>query len=323
MVLSRVLPEQGHITTEHLTATTGPQAQFQHDWTRFGRYLESPTASANGTLPAFVSTPLATEPPARRRVYVLHSGMNDRDNEGANSIRTHLLSLRDANGKPLVDEKDIVVLKNEYPHMELVERERQEIADRWKGWPRWMAKVATAVQSVVNTVQNFFVYNRMRRPESSMAQASYQNFRQQLADAGVGPNDELVGMAHSGGGQVMLTLDGLASRDKRHGGQHFSSLVLFGCPIGQNHAHPDTRVVSYDSKDDNIVNIATEEGLRRYVGIPPLGIAPTIRPPNMDSNDEHIHLDGVDHRAWFRDPQFTRHALQRLGLMSTQTAPVR
>ena len=323
MVLTRVLPSEGHVSIHEVTPIRGPQAQLQHDWHRFGRFLNAPSSSGTPELPAFVSTPApqapSEKPAPRRRVYVLHSGMNDRDNEGANTIRTHLLSLRDANGKPLVDEKDIVVLKNEYPHMELVEHERRDIENRWKGWPRWMAKVATAVQSVVNTIQNFFVYNRMRRPESSMAQASYRNFRQQLADAGVGPDDELIGMAHSGGGQVMLTLDHLASRDKRHNRQHFSSLVLFACPIGQNHAPAETRIVSYDSPADNIVNIATEEGLQRYIGLPPLGIAPTIRPPNRDSNDTHVVLPGVDHRAWFRDPRFTRDALQRLGLMPQPT----
>lgn len=271
-------------------------------------HAPEPPAAPDPTLPQ-----VQPSENGKRRVFVLHSGMNDRDNEGGRTIRRHLL---EHGVKP----EDIVVLRNEYPHMILTDQERREHTQYYRSYyiPSRFIPTLIRFSEARNTATNFYVYNRMRRPESDTAQASYRNMRAQLEAAGVGTDAELVGVAHSGGGQVLLTLDNIAAKDRRTNGQHFRSVVMLGSPIGQNHARPETQVHAYDSKDDEIVRIATEEGFRRWTGFAPRNIAPTIVPPNLDDNDRYIHVDGVGHREWFRDRQYTTRFLRDLRLVQPQ-----
>lgn len=281
----------------------------------FGGLGDQPATANAPTRPAPGAAPLPQVQPAaggQRRVFVLHSGMSDRDNQGARNIRNHLLG----HG---VRPEDIVILNNEYPHMVMTNEERAErVADyRRRGYSERTIPWMIQMEEYHNRADNFYIYNRMRRPDSAMAQQSYQNMRRQLQAAGI-PNDaQLVGVAHSGGGQVMLTMDRLASQDRTTGGQHFHSIVTLGSPIGQNHAIPDTRVMSYDSPADEITRAVTADGLQRWTGISPGGLAPTARPPNMDANDRHIDVAGVRHRDWYRDPANTTRFLRDLGFLGS------
>jgi len=241
-------------------------------------------ASAAGSLaladPPILGTPQVEPAPdkdgnARRRVYVLHSGIhtilaNKNKNIFAENMRDSLI-------KRGVAERDIVVLPTPYP------------TARWfnmfpKQCLTWFMDSAD--------------------PNSWVPQTAYARMDQALRSQNVGPNDELVWIGHSAGGQMGLTMAYLAKNLDKYGdlakeapAYHFDMVILLGTPVGVNLLPEEVKLRHYYSPQDRIVHLVARYGpfVLRTFGT---GVGVNIFPPNLDDNDRVRIFRGVEHNNW-------------------------
>jgi len=166
---------------------------------------------------------------ARRRVYVLHSGIHTilahpNKNIFAENMRDSLL-------KRGVADRDIVVLPTPYP-----------TAKWFNMFPR----------------QCLTWFMDSADPDSWVAQAAYLRMDQFLKSQEVRPHDDLVWIGHSAGGQMGLTLAYLAANHTRYPGlasaspYHFAMVITCGSPIVRNLLPPDIEVRHYMSPRDQV-----------------------------------------------------------------------
>jgi hypothetical protein len=165
----------------------------------------------------------------RRRVYVLHSGIhtilaNKNKNIFAENMRDSLI-------KRGVAERDIVVLPTPYP------------TARWfnmfpKQCLTWFMDSAD--------------------PNSWVPQAAYARMDQALKSQDVGPNDDLVWIGHSAGGQMGLTVAFLAANHEKYPTlahtlpYHFHMVITLGSPIVRNLLPPEIEARHYLSPRDQV-----------------------------------------------------------------------
>lgn len=237
------------------------------------QFPQSPAAKApsgpqvlpGGEMPAIkgVVAPGAkgpAQPP--RRLYVLHSGMIDSENGAANSLRRGLMERG-------VADRDIVVLPTPYPRETLFGRP-------------------------CPGSENFRIFRESADPTSAVSRTAYQNYQAALTRAGIRPGDEVVWVGHSAGGQMGMTLAGMA-RDQQ--GFQMSHIITLGSPIQRANAPEDVRVRNYQSPQDRTVNYEVQDSLSEIIG------APVQVYPRLDGNDRTRVFTGVGHSQWYTNPQ--------------------
>lgn len=167
---------------------------------------------------------------AKRRVYLLHSGVNTissvaRRNDFGETMRVSLL-------KRGVSIKDIVVLDSPYPR-----------ATWYNMFPR----------------ECLTLFMASAKPDSPFSLASYQRLDKALKAYAVTSQDDLVWIGHSAGGQMGLTMAYLACQHDKIAEladitqpYHFDSVITLGSPISSNYLPPEVKVRHYVSPQDVI-----------------------------------------------------------------------
>jgi hypothetical protein len=213
--------------------------------------------------------------PAKRRVYVLHSGLHTifahrEKNIAAISIREGLL-------KRGVADDDIVVLDNPYPTA------------------RWYRMFP---------LDSMGIFADSAEPGSELSQVVYLKMHRALQARGVRPDDDIVWIGHSAGGQMGLTMGSLAMNLARFPGlaklsapYHFDMIILLGAPICFNALPREVKLRHYYSPQDKVVSMSARYGptlLRTFGHRLPINVIP----PGMDQNDMVRVFLGVSHPYW-------------------------
>ena len=199
----------------------------------------------------------------KRRIYVLHSGMNDPQNCAALSLRRGLL----ARGIPL---QDIIVMDTPYPSL---------------------------TESLSSAAKNLRLYQHSTHPNSPMVQRSRQQLEEKLQAANVHPNDELIWVGHSAGGQLGLTMAGSLAQNSPF---KMDTVITLGTPVATNHAPRDTKVRQYVSAGDGVL-----VGVNQMpAGTGPNGEALTAEAFStvLDSNDRVRFFNNIGHSEWHANP---------------------
>lgn len=205
----------------------------------------------------------ASSPLAKRRVYVLHSGMSAPQNEAANSLKQGLM-------KRGVPERDIAVLANTYPERDYLQAARDN-------------------QQEANSV----IYRASTDPNSAVAKDVFQRYTAALKRLDVKPGDEITWVGHSAGGQMGMTLSNMAKAEKQF---PMDTLITLGSPIHRNARVPqEIKVRNYLSQQDEWVNLKSEEWLSRQIGVP---ITVTAL---HDNNDKLRLFSNIPHSQWYKD----------------------
>lgn len=213
-----------------------------------------------------------------RRVYVLHSGMHTIlsdpwKNIFADTLRIELL-------RRGVADKDIVVLDNPYPTASVTNM-----------FP-WGA-ITLFVGSTV--------------PASPVAQENYLRLHQVLESRGIDPNDSIIWIGHSAGGQMGLTMAHLASRLEKHPklkenapAYRFNMVITLGTPIVSLELPPEIRLRHYYSPQDKVVRLTTyyAPSVLFMMGCP---MCINAFPPRLNEDDRIRIFSSVEHPYWDMD----------------------
>lgn len=190
---------------------------------------------------------------APRRVYALHSGVHiilaPPDKNHAALVLREELKRR---GVPV---RDIVVLDCPFPDAS------------WRNmFPR----------------DGLTMFLDSMSSKSRVALDAYRRMDQAFQTHGVGPNDEIVWIGHSAGGQMGMTMARLAADLPKHPDlaktakpYRFHTIVTLGTPVGCNDVPDDVRVREYFSPQDKVVRIMCDGG--PWV-LPTMGYQCTICP---------------------------------------------
>ena len=216
-------------------------------------------------------------PPERspRRVYVLHSGLHTIfshpwPNLIADSLRTSLLLAG-------VPEQNIVVLDNPYP-----------TASWGNMFPR----------------QALDIFLDSMAPTTKTAQEAYVRLHKALASRNVGPQDEVIWVGHSAGGQMGITMAYLARSLDRFpelaravSPYQFVMVVTLGSPVGANPLSADVKLRHYYSSMDKVVRWASLYGT---FALRCMGYKVNIEeiPPRMQPGSAVRVFQGVEHPFW-------------------------
>lgn len=206
----------------------------------------NPASQADAT-----TAPKTAEKPPRT-VYVLHSGMRDPGNEAANGMKKALVDRG-------VAENDVLLMPPVYHQ-----------------WGYTLRGVP----------QNLRVYRESANPESEISKEAYSHFADLLCENGVMPEDRVVWVGHSAGGQMGLTVSKLAADQNFY---PIDSVFTLGTPVSSNVAPKEVKIRHMTSVEDTI-----QHGrIGGYVGKP--------LPENLDSNDRVVYFKGIGHLDWTRD----------------------
>jgi hypothetical protein len=208
-----------------------------------------------------------------RQVFVLHSGLHtifsDRDpNRVSESIHGYLR-------KQGVAEQDIVVLDNPFP-----------VAN----WKQMFPKETVPLDFML--------------PSSQVSQQAYLRLHQALVEKKVKPNDNLIWIGHSAGGQIGLTMAHLGSHlagypdlARAASAYRFDMVVTLGAPLATNLLPKDVKLRHYFSPQDRVVHWACLYGT---FALNCLGHSVQLSevPPLFPANAIIRIFRGVEHPCW-------------------------
>jgi hypothetical protein len=213
--------------------------------------------------PNTLSSSLLKTPEGKDKVFVLHSGLNDGKNEGANSVREGLL----ARGVPA---DRIIILPNPFG------REAKQGGLR----------------------ENLKSFGEFGKSNSDSAKIHYSRVEMEMMARGLDPARASVTLiGHSAGGQASL---GVAEVDKNRQ-RMVDQVITLGSPILKNAADPKVKITSLDSGTDPIVRLTTGP-LSKLIGRRFLPETQQRLPMNLDGNDRIIKIPNLDHRGYYQDP---------------------
>jgi len=201
----------------------------------------------------------------------MHTILSDRwKNIAADTLRIELL-------RRGVDDKDIIALDNPYPTA---------------SWTN-MFPYGALTLFVGSTI-----------PASSIAQQNYFRLHQVLEARGVAPEDRIIWIGHSAGGQMGLTMAHLASHWERYPAladraarYRFDMVITLGAPIAFLELPAEIKLRHYYSPQDKVVRLASCYGptFLYAVGFP-IGISPF--PPRLNPADRIRVFASVEHPNW-------------------------
>jgi hypothetical protein len=184
---------------------------------------------------AFAQTKTA---PAKRRVFVLHSGMHiilaPKDKNHAARTLKQLLKARG------VPEADLVALESPFP---------------------------TATWSDMVPREGLLLYLDSADPASRRSQDAYVRLHQALQDHHVTRADDIVWVGHSAGGQIGMTMAHLAHNlgkypelAKKTKPYHFDTVITLGSAVGSNPVPAEVKLRHYYSAGDTMIYALTKHG---------------------------------------------------------------
>ncbi len=143
--------------------------------------------------------------------------------------------------------------------------------------------------------------------DSKAALDGYVRLHQTLVKHGVKKEDKLIWVGYSAGGQMGLSMAGLADRHAQIPALAGTSawpldiVVTLGTPIGTNHAPKEVRVRQYFSYGDRIVELLTVS--KKLVAS--YGGKHEIRffSPNLGENAIARRFEGLEHPEWIWNPR--------------------
>jgi pimeloyl-ACP methyl ester carboxylesterase len=224
-----------------------------------------------------------------RRVFALHAGVHiylshPWKNHAAEVLRDQLIERK-------MPARDIVVLENPFP------------SATWKDMvPR----------------DGLVMFLQAMDPKSQFAQDAYVRMHKTFQAHQVGPDDEIVWIGHSAGGQIGMTMAHLASALNQYPGlakaarsYRFHSIITLGTPVGSNHVPASVQVRHYYSPQDKVVRIACDGAAWL---LPSLGYKRAICPCTapLEQNCRVRCWYGVDHPDWIWEPRVLTRVLADL-----------
>jgi hypothetical protein len=226
-------------------------------------------------LSLFTASLHAQTPEAKRRVFVVHSGMHivlapaDK-NQAARTLK-EILPQRG------IAERDVVALDCPYPTA---------------SWQNMVPR------------DGLLLYLDSANPASPSAQQAYERLHQALLAQNVGSTDELVWIGHSAGGQMGMTMAHLARHlskypdlAKKTQAYHFDTVITLGSAVGANTVPADVKLRHYFSPGDSMIYLLTKHGnllaesVRSKVRFRPCC--------EMDANTKVRVFPKIEHGAWY------------------------
>ena len=176
--------------------------------------------------------------PAKRRVFVLHSGMHiilaqSEKNHAARTMKK-MLSERG------IPERDLIQMESPFP-----------MATFKDMFPR----------------DGLIIYLGSADPASKQSQEAYERLHMMLQEHKVTKNDDIVWIGHSAGGQIGMTMAYLAHNldkypelAKKAKPYHFDTVITLATAVGANHVPADVKLRHYYSPRDTMVYFLTRHG---------------------------------------------------------------
>lgn len=232
----------------------------------------------------------AQEPKAApRRVFVLHSGIhtviaNPEINISAQRLEAGLK-------KRGVESRDIIVMTNPFPKA---------------SWSNPFPREAVAL------------YRDAFSPTSKICEDAYLRMDRTLKERKVGPDDEVIWIGHSAGGQLGMTVTHIAHNlgkypllAKRANRYRITMVVTLGTPIGANLLSEDVRLRNYFSTDDNVVRLATATPFFSSLA----GVKTRLEPctPTLCPAWKVRVFNGIEHSEWTKEDRIIDRILAELG----------
>lgn len=179
-----------------------------------------------------------TTPAAKRRVFVLHSGMHiilaPKDKNHAARTMKELLSQRG------ISERDLVALDCPFP---------------------------TATFKEMMPKDGLVIYLESTDPKSRSSQDAYVRLHKALQAQRVAKDDDIIWIGHSAGGQMGMTMAHLAHNLDKFPGlakttqpYHFDTVITLGAAVGSNPVPSDVKLRHYWSAGDTMVYFLSNHG---------------------------------------------------------------
>jgi hypothetical protein len=216
-------------------------------------------------------------PAAKRRVFVLHSGMHiilaPKDKNHAARTMKELLSQRG------ISEQDLVALDCPYP---------------------------TATFKEMVPKDGLVIYLESTDPKSRSSQDSYVRLHKALQAQRVRQDDDIVWIGHSAGGQMGMTmahlahnLDKFPSLAKTTQPYHFDTVITLGAAVGSNLVPARVKLRHYWSAADTMVYFLSNHGdlvsdaMKSKVRFRPYC--------DLGPNAKLRVFPGIEHANWYDD----------------------
>jgi hypothetical protein len=180
----------------------------------------------------------AQETAAKRRVYVLHSGMHiifaqTDKNYAARTMKKVLMD----RGIP---ERDLIQMESPFP---------------------------TATWSNMIPKEGLVIYLGSADPASRQSREAYERLHTALKERKVTSNDDIIWLGHSAGGQMGMTMAYIAHNlskfpelAKKTQPYHFDTVITLGTAVGSNHVPSEVKLRHYYSTADSMLYILTKHG---------------------------------------------------------------
>ncbi len=213
-------------------------------------------------------------PAKKRRVFVLHPGMHvilapaDK-NRSARTLKAKLIEKG-------IDSRDIVALESPFP---------------------------TATFSNMVPREGLMIYIGSVDPASRVSHDAYVRMHKALQEQGVTPNDDIVWIGHSAGGQIGMSLAHLAHNlakypdlAKKTSPYHFAMVITLGSAVGSNPVPADVDLRHYYSAGDTMIYFLAKNGNIVSAGV---GSKVMLKPVcEIGSNCKVRIFPGVEHANW-------------------------
>jgi hypothetical protein len=217
------------------------------------------------------------EAQAKRRVFVLHSGMHiilaPLDKNHAARTMKELLRKRGIAGR------DLVALESPFP---------------------------TATWKDMVPKDGLVIYLESTDPKSRTAQDAYARLHKSLQAQGVTENDDLVWIGHSAGGQMGMTMAHLAHNldkfpdlAKKTQRYHFDTVITLGSAVGSNPVPANVKLRHYCSDGDTMIYFLSNHGNLVSDAVNSkvrFRVCCDLRP-----NDKLRVFPGIEHANWYTD----------------------
>lgn len=250
-------------------------------------------------------------PDPAKPVFVIHSGMGDKNNHGGNNIRETLQHFA-REGRFNIHPGNIVVLDNVYPSLyELVGFSPKKLPQVvYNGWTEGISEVLQGnlpeTPILFKFAKSLWMYFDSNNPNSSIARTQHEQLTTVLKSQGLQDSDIIL-IGHSAGGPMMLAI---CERDSQYAEKplNIKAVITLGSPLVNPGSCPktDAQVVRVVSKKDEILNLIEET--QNFIGI-----YPTRRLPSHPNADEmQINQEYASHMSYTWDYRLLEFILKAL-----------
>jgi pimeloyl-ACP methyl ester carboxylesterase len=258
--------------------------------------------------PVPMSGPMSPDP--SKPVFIIHSGLGDRDNCGGSHIQSNLqLFAMQKNNTYNIQPGNIIVLDNIYPSLN--ELAGKKVSDGpgivYNGWREGFKEVRNGRMPeppiLFKFIKSLWMYFSSSDPNADMIRKQHEQMARALEKRGL-QKSEIVLIGHSAGGQMMLSICERNAQNKEQPYQ-IKSVILLGSPVTRNNNTPDVQVISVSSKNDGLVGFL--EGAQNHVGL-----HPTQKHPGLGPHDLKIEPDDCYHMAYTWNRPLMEYMLEAL-----------